>query len=335
MTTDTAYGSFSIDTSITPAVDAATQLAMTRIEVMVSSLGRAMTPVSLVSYVSNTAASGGTPTFHVPVRVVCVPGTVINNPTVYDANPDSSYNHQGTPVQLRDIDNLSQVAYTAMTDGNNVATFPAVAVGQYWLTSDPTYPVVHAIYFPVRISPAAGGTSTNPILSVNEYNLAVTKPNSTQAFQATLRVGAYRTGGWYFDDPIDGVLQFSTTTPYQPAAGLVVHAQPQLNTMDPGYYGHGSLSRYPDNTNMIYSGTVNGYGVACINIPWTLDPLEGQYWKVWATTTARPAGNPYSLFTSIPGGWTSVVNEPEKPASGQTTDIPQFQFVTGDPVNTP
>jgi len=265
------------------------------------------------------------------VKVVCVPGTDISNSTVYDANPDAAYNSAGTPVELRNIADLSLVEYTSLTDANNVAYFPNVAVGQYWLTSDPTYPVVHSVFFPVRITPAAGGTSNNPVLSLNEYNLGVTQPNITSAYQATLRIGAYRGAGWYFSGVVNGVHQFTATTPYAPVAGMVIHAQPQLNTMDPGYFGSGALSRYPDNTNMVYTGTVNGYGVAVINVPWTLDPLEGQYWKVWATSTTRPAANPYNLYTSIPGDWTDVVSQPEKPLTYMNTDIPQFQYVTGEP----
>jgi hypothetical protein len=330
METDTSAGRFSVETTIVPATDPTTQLAMTRIEVGVRSLDRTVAPISLVAYASNTAASGETKVY-VPVKVVCVPGTDISNSTVFDANPDSSYNNAGTPVQLRNIDNMELVDYTALTDSNNVAYFPSVAVGQYWLTSDPSYPAVHAIFFPVRISPAAGGTSNNPVLSLNEYNLGVTQPNASSAYQATLRVGAYRSVGWYFSGVVGGVHQFSAPTPYQPVTGLVIHAQPQLNTMDPGYFGSGALSRYPDNTNMIYSAPVLGWGVAAIPVPYTLDPLEGQYWKVWATTTTRPATNPYLLFTSIPGDWTDRVDQPEKPLTYQNTDIPQFQYVTGDP----
>jgi type II secretory pathway pseudopilin PulG len=331
METETPAGRFAIETTIAPATDPTTQLAMTRIEVAVTSLDRTMTPISLIAFASNTAASGADRKVYVPVKVVCVPGSNISNSTVLDANPDASYNNAGTPVQLRNIDNMDEVAYTALTDASNVAFFPAVAVGQYWLTSEPSYPVVHAMFFPIRISPAAGGTSNNPVLSLNEYNLGVTQPNASSAYQATLRVGAYRSVGWYFGGIVGGVHPFSAPTPYQPVTGLVVHAQPMLNTMDPGYFGSGALSRYPDNTNMVYSATVNGFGVAVINIPWTLDPLEGQYWKVWATTTTRSTTNPYTLFTSIPGDWTNVVNQPERPSTAQNQDIPQFQYVTGDP----
>jgi type II secretory pathway pseudopilin PulG len=329
MTMDTPEGSFAVETSITDSTDPATALVMRRIEVSVASATRQMTPISMVAYASGTDSNGNASVPSVPVRVVCVPGADVNNPTVSDSNPDPSYNHKGTPVQLRSISDLNVVAYTALTDENNIANFPAVAMGQYWLTVDPGYPVVHAIYFPVRIYPTAGGSSTSPILPVNEYNIAVSKPNASQAYQATLRIGAYRQSGWRFNGMVNGVWQFTTSTPYQPMEGLTVYAQPVLNTMDPQYFGGGTLTRYPDNTSMVYSAVVNGYGVACINIPWTLNPLEGQYWKVWATTTSRPASNPYSFSTSLPGGWTTVVSEPEKPLSGINTDIPQFQYVTG------
>ena len=75
--------------------------------------------------VNSTLSPATVPLTGAPVStlsiVVCVPGTDISNSTVFDANPDSSYNNAGTPVQLRNVDNMEQVDYTALTDSNNVA----------------------------------------------------------------------------------------------------------------------------------------------------------------------------------------------------------------------
>ena len=327
-TVGTPVGRFSIATTITsilatvtPTNRVSTPVTLAMIQLSVTSLDRSIGPVTLTDYASD---SGNSATSMTSVRVVCVPGDNINSSTVYDASPDAAYNNAGTPVELLSVDDMNVAKYTALTDANNVAYFPSVQVGQYWLTSDYTYPVVHPVFFPIRISPAAGGSAANPVSSVNEYNLAVTRPNSTAGNQAVLRIGAYRGSGWYYST-IGGNQWFTATTPYQPAGGLTIHAQPILNeNIDPGYFGSPGQSRYPD-TAMDFTGVVNGFGVAVINIPYTLDPRERQYWKVRATTSTRS----YELTTTIGGSWTTDSSQPDQPSPKQNAGIPQFQYMTG------
>jgi Tfp pilus assembly protein PilV len=326
-TTVTSIGSFSVETSITSVVDTATQIPMKRILVSVSTLTMA-SPVSLVGYATETTSSPDQQSY-VPVTVGCVPEVEVNftNPTAKkDNNDTSSFDNTGTPVQLRDINNLDQVDYSALTNGNNVAAFPAVQVGQYWMTVDTAYPVVHAYRFPQRVIVTPD--------SLNTFYLGVTQPDSSGANQAYLRVGAYTAGGSYFD----GSGNLVAPIPYAPVEGLTIYAQPQFNESYPGYP---SLPLFPSNANMIYSGVVNSYGVAVIKIPWTLDPSDaasaGQVWKVWARTSSRS----WTGTTNASGRWISfaqqgndnwsLLTKPEQPASGSNADIPQFTYVTGTP----
>lgn len=304
---DAPGGHFSVETSIASVVDTDTQLPMKRITVTVSTLGMT-TPVFMVNYASENTGSPEQ-VYYVPVTVNCI-----------EAN---SLNRAGTPVQLRDINNLDAVSYTALTGDDNVAHFPAVKEGQYWLTVDPTYPVVHAYTFPERVAPTRN--------SLNSWNLSVTAPDMSGANQAYLRVGAFRAGGWYFDG-----IGFKPPTSLEPVEGLVVFASPQLNSAGPGATG---LSQYPTAT-LTYSGVVNAYGIACIKIPWTLSTrsVDNQSWHVWSSTSTQSL----SLQTNFSGmfiagnKWTALEQKPEDPstvdANDRTTDhIPQFRYVTGNP----
>jgi Tfp pilus assembly protein PilV len=324
----TPIGSFSVETSITSVVDTATQIPMKRILVSVSASTMA-SPVSLVGYATETTSSPSQVSY-VPVTVNCVPEVEVNftNPTAKKDNSDtSSFDNTGTPVQLRDINNVDQVDYRAWTNGNNVAVFPAVPVGQYWMTVDPTYGIVHAYRFPQRVIVTPD--------SLNTFYLGVTQPDPSGNTWGYLRIGAYTGGGSYFDSSSNLV----APAPFDPVAGLTVYAQPQFSESYPGYP---NLSLFPPNTNMIYHAVVNSpYGVAVIPVPWTLDPNDaasaGQVWKVWATTSTRT----WSGTTNASGEWISfaqqgndnwsLLTKPEQPASGLNADIPQFTYVTGTP----
>jgi hypothetical protein len=318
-TTSTTTGEFSVETSITSIVDTATLIPMKRIEVLVSAVGRDMTPVSLVNFATERTIATGT-TSYVSVTVNCTP--MVNANSAGMDTDASLLMNAGTPVQLRNIDDVDTVVYTAVTDADNVATFPSVKEGQYWLTVDPTYPIVHANDFPQRIAPTPN--------SLNDYSLGVTQPDKNGASQAYLRVGAYRSGGWY----IDSASSPHQPSPYDPVEGLTIHAQPVFNPADPGSTG---LLAYPSNTGMIYSGVVNMYGVACIKIPWTLDPSNAasgvESWHVWADTTNGDMSYdlvPYSGTWISTDQWASLEQVPDGTSSGATANILQWSYVLGD-----
>jgi hypothetical protein len=300
-TVDASGGHFIVETSIASVLDTDTQLPMKRISVAVSTLGMT-SPVFMVNYASENTGS--------PEQVY-----YIQNVTVNCTVANSQYN-AGTPVQLRDINDLNVVSYTALTGSDNVAHFEPVREGQYWLTVDPTYPVVHAYTFPQRVVPTRN--------SLNTWDLTVTAPDLTGANKAYLRVGAFKAGGWYFDS-----IGFKPPTTLEPMEGLVIHASPQLQSS--------GLSQFPTQT-LTYSAKVNSYGIACIPIPWTLSTraVDNQSWHVWASTSTQSL----SLETNFPGmfiagnKWTELEQRPENPSdvNDHTTDhIPQFRYVTGNP----
>lgn len=331
MTVDTINGYYSVETSMEAVVDTLTIAPMKRITVTVDSLRQPMaTPVVAVAYVSGwSRIDPSSPQFDVPVTVHCID---------YDTT-SSSQHLGGVRVELRDVNNLSLVRYYAVTGADGIAHFPSVAEDQYWLTSDPTNPDVHAKYFPRRVYPAHGGSVSNPILADNLYNLAVVERTGNADSRATLRVGAFRDGGWPSVSPV-------------PVVGLRIHAQAILNydavlNPDAGssdYFGTGTnadgtrQTRYPLPTNdpqqLTYSALTNAYGIAMIQVPWTLEPT-GQKWHVWYTTDAESRDK----LTDYPGSWISwdkisqkKINEPEMEPG---KDVLQFQYVIGQPTAAP
>jgi len=323
-----SYGEFTVETSMTPAVDPATGLDMKKIIVTAIPNGQGLDPdVSVVRYASGwQQMSSNVSEFLVPVRVQLT-------------GLDASVNPKGVRVQLLDVNTMAELRY-AVTDSNGVATFSNVVEGQYFLTADPRFGTnVRPVYFPTRIFPTHGGSANNPIMSVNTYNLAA-KYSETGA---VLRVGAFRGAG--FRNPVlnaDGVT-FSWTgpeTPYKPAEGLTVFARPVLNTSS-GSRIVGAGARYPDESKMVYSAPVNAYGVAVIPIPWTTDSSEGQYWQVWYTLRGSD-GQPQRVMrtskASGPSSWETFIDRPDLTGKsyGSYSDVPQWEnLVNLDPLNTP
>jgi hypothetical protein len=308
------------------AVDPATGIPMTRIIVTAYPANNPLDPpVSVTRYASGwqtmpSVAQG----LKVPVHVQC------------------SIHAAGVRVQLLDPDTLAELRY-AVTDSTGLAVFSDVQERPdgYFLTSDPRFGTdIRPQHFPTRVLPTHGGSIENPIMSVNNYSLAVVR----SSVAAVLRIGVYRGAGWRFSDGVP----VSTTLPYSTIEGLTVYAKPVLNSIaaDTGMNGVGNQNRYPNDQTLVYSGTVNAYGVAVIQIPWTTEPDQNQHWTVWCTTQVpgQPAGPPHVLQCSpvVTGGWpadTLSATRPELPATGSYTDIPQWPFlgaaVAGTPDPTP
>jgi type II secretory pathway pseudopilin PulG len=298
----TPIGVFSVETSMAAATDPATGILMTRITVTVNPANQTLDPpVQVIRFASGwqqTAAS--TTSFYVRVRVQLIP--------IDDSVFPDGAGQDGARVQLLDADTLTE-SYYATTNESGVAEFDKVREGQYYLTSDPRFGTdIRPVHFPIRISPTHGGSVNNPIMSLNAYELTVTR----SATAAVLRVGAYRTEGWTVvnESPVN------PEVPYKTIPGLDVYASPVLNVGEgenAGFYGMGEATYYPDESKLpVYRATTNAYGVSAIQIPYTTDDNASQYWRVWCRTKdAAGRVTVHTLTTFRSGGWESRVQRPE------------------------
>jgi prepilin-type N-terminal cleavage/methylation domain-containing protein len=335
---DSAYGPFAVETSLTPTVDPSTGTSMTQVVVTAYPQGSPLDPpVSVIRYASgwqNVATANKV--FKIPVEVQII---VTDNQT----SGGDSGSLRGVRVQLLDSMTLAESRY-AVTDDAGVARFADVAEGQYFLTCDPRFGTdIRPRNFPVRIYPTHGGAANNPILATMKYNLMVVRRNR----KATLRVGAFQTAG--FTNPQaqgNGTFQWtSPPTPYKPVEGLVIYARPNLNNgAGAGTFGTGAT--YPDEKQLLthmsgkdyYSGTVNAYGVANIEIDWTTDHDAGQTWTVWCTTVPASNGVPtlHQMTTDVTGSWSNELWNIDLPSDGRLDNAPQWDMLgTAKPINTP
>jgi prepilin-type N-terminal cleavage/methylation domain-containing protein len=332
---------FTVATSMETTTDGETGLEMKRIEVSAIPVAQSLDPtVTVVRFASGwQKTDSATQKFAVTVKVQITPYQPTDEPlgagaVVWLIAGDSrTFDVQANKVTP---------AYSVATDSSGVATFHNVIEGQYYLTVDPrSGPGIFPVYFPQRISPTHGGSANSPIMPVNTYSIVVTKNANGDSKGAVLRVGAYETEGWTV---VDGKPQ-PPEVPYKVVEGLVVYASPVLNTNSDaaGLYGLGSEPLYPDEGALpVYSAVVdNGYGVASIPIPWTIDPIAGQYWKVWCTTKdANGHVIVHRLTTTASGGWDQRRDRPEGAYNAVSADygsILQFPRLGSGaiPVNNP
>jgi prepilin-type N-terminal cleavage/methylation domain-containing protein len=309
----TGTAQFNVQTSWETTTDPKTGLEMKKIEVSAIPVAQSLDPtVTIIRYASGWQQTGSlAEKYLVTVAVRLVP---------YNFEVPEGQTLKGARVQLLDVNDLHE-AYYATTDDTNVATFHNVLEGEYFLTSDPRFGTdLRPVYFPKRITPTHGGSGANVVLTVNSYDLSVTKSSTG----ALLKVGAYKTEGWTV---VDDQAQ-PPEVPYKFPTGLVIYASPVLNagTGTTGYYGM-SGNLYPDETKLAgvpYSATVNAYGVAAVPIPWITNSLEGQYWKVWCRTKDSENRVTIHAFTTLAssksGGWDNRVQRPE----GAFDPTPEF-----------
>ncbi|HEY5483749.1 MAG TPA: prepilin-type N-terminal cleavage/methylation domain-containing protein [Propionibacteriaceae bacterium] len=325
-TETTSIGVYSVETSMALATDPATGFLMTRITVTVDPVNQRLDPpVSIIRYASGWQGMASSPEgLKVPVQVQC------------------SIRAAGVRVQLLAPDNFSEARY-AVTDSNGLAVFKDVTERSdgYFLTSDPRFGTdIRPEHFPTRILPTHGGSINNPILFVNKYTLQVVR----SAVPAVLRIGVYRDAGWRFSEgqPVSTTLPYSTIyTPGDSERTLTVYAKPNLNAGagDGLYGGVGAQTRYPNDAMVVnsapvfvYSAKVNAYGVACIEVPWTTEAVQGQSWTVWCTTDGADGRQRHTIncSTAITGGWPVDAlssTRPELPSSGVYLEIPQWSFL--------
>lgn len=327
------YGDFTVETSMTPTIDPATGIDMMQIVVTAYPVDRPLTPeVAVIRFASGwQQQAASTKEFEVPVRVE-LHGTPMGD----------GLNLRGVRVQLLNVDSLAETRY-AVTDANGVADFGLVKEGQYFLTSDPRFGTdIRPKFFPNRVFPTHAGTANNPIQAKVTYPLEVVRSN----VPAVLKVGVYKTKGftnpqetspgskeWGWDQP---------ERPYKPVYGLTVYAQPTLNAVGSGTGTYGYGTKYPETSILpnagVYAGTVNAYGVATIEVPWTLE-TSSQYWTVWCTVKDASNRTTKLTITDVwPADWTSIISQPDgtDPKYGDYSKIPQWQHLGNvTPVNTP
>jgi type II secretory pathway pseudopilin PulG len=221
----------------------------------------------------------------------------------------------------------------ALTE-NGIATFRNIREGEYYLTVDYRFGSdVRPRYYPTLIYPTDTVARTYLIECANSASPAV------------LRVGAYIG---------DGVRVIESSwnypmAPYTHVAGLKVYARPVLGgetdrfgTRYPDvsrWPGGQTVTRNGESISGVYSGTVNAFGVAVIEIPWTL--RTGQPWEIWCYTSTTAPGVPTVKQVTVPGSWSTEYSMPDVPTvSGAVTEsdrpnVAQFTFPSGTTQSNP
>jgi prepilin-type N-terminal cleavage/methylation domain-containing protein len=286
---------FTVLTSWETTTDVKTGLEMKRIAVSALPVSRSLDPTAtIVRFASGwQQTSSDAQKYQVPVEVTLR--------RLYNNEPQPG---AGARVQLLDTTTLAE-AYFATSNSSGVARFPKVLEGQYYLTSDPRFGTdLRPVHFPELVTIGAGGSRNNPILSVVPLQLTVTK----NPLQALLRVGAYETEGWTVTENMGGVKEATRPeVPYKCVPGMVIYASPVLNagaTARAAYSGMGDATPFPDESKLgVYSAVVNAYGVAAIEIPWTVDSGAQQYWRIWCRTKNGGVVTVHTITTARSGGW--------------------------------
>lgn len=300
---------FTVKTSMETTTDAKTGLEVKLIAVSALPVHQSLDPTVTVSRYASGWQQKTTSAEKFPVTV-----TVQLHPN--DANVLPPWD--GARILLLKVDDLSEV-YHAVTNESGLATFYPVAEGQYYVTCDPRFGSnIRPAHFPFLITAlpsVSKGEASNKING--PFAIDVTR----SSYGAVLRVGAYGTEGW----TVVGGRPEPPEVPYRVIQGLAIYASPVLNTENPlEFYGAGAAWPYPDESQLIYEGVVNAYGVAAIPIPYTID--NTQKWKVWCRTTDAGVTTIHTLTTKQPGDWTTAVQRPEGASEVSVAygDIPQW-----------
>jgi prepilin-type N-terminal cleavage/methylation domain-containing protein len=324
MTWPSANGTYSIDTSLVSQVDSATGLPVTEVVVTASPLTQVFTPpisASVIRFASGWQQQyqqSGTPTVTVQVQI---------------QTDQADLAVSGARVQLLDPSSLTE-SYYAVTDGTGVATFPSVLQGQYFLTSDSRFGTdVLPLNFPQRVYPTRLGPSGQSSSPVVQYTLEVVQ----QSTPAILSVGAFNNDGFTSDAfPYQyGRWVWDIEKPYQPAKCLDgtyawVYAQPVLNVAGSGSGIAGAGPTYPNESSLgPYAAQVDGYGIARIQVPWTIDPNVGQSWTVWYKTAD---GVKHTMTDYASGGWGTAINQIDLMSQGDRSKLPQFTNLVNAPI---
>jgi prepilin-type N-terminal cleavage/methylation domain-containing protein len=321
-----SVGTLSVETSMAPQTDPATGLPVTQVVVTATPIGR---NEDIHATVIRFASGWQRP------RVGSSTATVAVEVQIMSGTPRVALSQSGARVQLLNTSTMRETYY-AVTNSFGVARFDNVEEGQYFLTSDPRFGTdIRPVHFPTRVYPTRSGSS-----AVVKYSMDVIRKNTS----AILSVGAFENEGFHNPQLVLGRWNWDVVKPYKPVVGLVVYARPLLNVDGTGSGIVGADTTYPTESLLgPYAGTVNAYGVAHIEIPWTVDTDLGQRWTVWCTTVDKPtASNPspspvkHQMADFASGDWGTPVDQADLMDQGNASKVPQFiDLLNQNPVNIP
>lgn len=335
---DSPNGTFAVETSLVATVDPATTLPITEVIVTAYPKGKPLDPaVMVIRYASgwqnwDQESDAATVTVEVQIRA--------NNTDVAQS---------GVRVQLLDPTTLAEApGGYAVTDSSGIARITGVRERRgsngvepgYFLTCDPRFGTdIRPLHFPERIYPTRVGAAGQPEAPSSKYTLEVIRQNAP----AILSVGGFMNQGFYGPTFSLGRWNWLIDRPYQPVIGggkrLRIYAMPRLNTTQAATVPTGSALLYPTTDQLKsnptwrgpYSAEVNDYGIARIEIPWTIDPAIAQQWDVWCYTVQRmpdgsdgPTLDKHELVVDAAGGWGTAVNQVDLLDQGNRSLVPQF-----------
>jgi len=336
-----SIGTFTIDTVIDGSkVASATGLPIKEITVTASPLVAvpgAPVSVSITRFASDSNGTRGSDAATVTVQVQIK--AKVAGRTALEKVAQS-----GVRVQLLYASHSpdTESGFWAVTDPNGIATFDSVpevkdpANPGYFLTSDPRFGTdIRPLYFPQRVYPTRIGSAAV------KYSLEVVRHSTS----AVLSVGGFQTQGFYGATFVFGRYNWLVEKPYRPVIGangtrLRIYAVPILNTPELDGRTAGTGSVYPATTMLgPYSAEVNDYGIARIEVPWTIDPGSGQSWLVWCRTQDRVTKQvlpPHVMTIKAPGGWDTAIDQADLMDQPLASNVAQFTGLGDvDPVNSP
>jgi len=335
-----SVGTFTVDIAIDGSLVAtATGLPIKEVVVTASPLVQppgAPVSVSVTRLASDSknglGSEGATVTVQVQLKTRAPGRTNLENLQQSGARVQLLYAHESPDQGL---------GFWAITDPNGIATFDSVPESKvatstgYFLTSDPRFGTdVRPLHFPKRVYPTRLG-GANPVV---KYSLEVVRHNTA----AVLRVGGFQTEGFYGATFVFGRYNWLIEKPYRRVVGadgtrLRIYAVPILNTAEMAGRTAGTKSIYPETTQLgPYSAEVNDYGIARIEVPWTVDPGIGQSWLVWCRTADPATGQPvlHTMTLKAPGGWDVPVDQADLMDQPLASGVAQFTGLGNvEPIN--
>jgi prepilin-type N-terminal cleavage/methylation domain-containing protein len=298
-------GTFTVLTSMVPTTTGGVDT--TRVTVVAYPVNDPIDPtthygIHAASVVRDASGWQDDPTNTLVQEVPVTVDILVDNPTPGSESwtgQSGSVSFNGVRVQLLGADPTDAATYFkevyyAVTDGFGTASFSAVHEGPYFVTCDPRFgPDLRPRYFPSKQNIAQGADNHVSLHVVRSVNTAV------------LRIGAFKGSGFTWSSP-----SLYYPNPLNPATGRRISVRPNLP-------GGGS---YPDPgaAGLTYVGTVNAFGVAAIEVDYTLE--SGQTWTATLYNADGVTAGP-SLIDSCPGSWPDLIGSNGRSRYGEI-DVP-------------
>jgi hypothetical protein len=299
-------GTFTVLTSMVPTTTAGVDT--TRVTVVAYPVNDPIDPnthmgTHAASVVRDASGWQDDPTNDLGAVVPVTVNILVDNPTPGSESfngQSGSSSYSGVRVELLGADPVKypeqyyKTVQYALTDSFGTASFAAVPEGPYFVTCDPRFgPDLRPRYFPKKQNIAQGADNTVTLHVVRSVNTAV------------VRIGAFKGAGFTWSSP-----RLYYPNPLNPATGLFVTVTPDLP--GGGTYANPALT----DSLYTYSGTVNAFGVACINVDYTLE--SGQ---TWTARLRKANGTWVTLTDSCPGSWPDIMGSDGRSRYG-LIDVP-------------